>query len=48
MDQLTTPDDNYLLTWTEVKTYNDNAFKGPIPGWFKDLETNYNFRTRGD
>jgi hypothetical protein len=41
MDQLTTPDGNYLLIWPEVKNYNENKFKGPIPGWFKDLETNY-------
>jgi hypothetical protein len=32
MDQFTMPDDNYLLTWPEVKLYNDNAYKGPILG----------------
>lgn len=28
MDQLTSDDGNYLLTWEEVKQYNNNNFKG--------------------
>jgi hypothetical protein len=41
MDQLVTPDGNYLLTWPEIKTYNQNNYKGPKPKWFKNLEENY-------
>jgi hypothetical protein len=41
MDQLVSPDGNYLLTWQEIKTYNQNNYKGPKPKWFKHLEDNY-------
>jgi hypothetical protein len=41
MDQLVSPDGNYLLIWLEVKTYHQNNYKGPKPKWFKNLEDNY-------
>jgi hypothetical protein len=47
MDQLTSPDGCYLLTWKEVKLHNNNKFKGVIPNWFLRLEQDYihsNFR----
>jgi hypothetical protein len=31
MDQLVSPDGNYLLTWQEIKIYNQNNYKGPKP-----------------
>jgi hypothetical protein len=41
MDQIVSPDGNYLLSWHEVKIYNQNKYKGPKPKWFKNLEDNY-------
>ncbi|PKB99820.1 hypothetical protein RhiirA5_429120 [Rhizophagus irregularis] len=48
LDQLVSPDGNYLLTWNEVKRLNNNNFKGPKPKWFKLLENDFtlsNYRT---
>jgi hypothetical protein len=41
MDQLVTPDGNYLLPWKEVKLNNDNKYKGKTPKWYKNLENNF-------
>ncbi|EXX53657.1 hypothetical protein RirG_241980 [Rhizophagus irregularis DAOM 197198w] len=48
LDQLVSPDGNYLLTWNEVKRLNNNNFKGPKPKWFNLLENDFtlsNYRT---
>ncbi|CAB4377897.1 unnamed protein product [Rhizophagus irregularis] len=48
LDQLVSPDGNYLLTWDEVKRLNNNNFKGPKPKWFNLLENDFilsNYRT---
>jgi hypothetical protein len=41
MDQLMSLDENYLLSWQEVKNYNQKNFKRLKPKWFKNLEENY-------
>ncbi|CAB4392684.1 unnamed protein product [Rhizophagus irregularis] len=41
LDQLVSPDGNYLLTWDEVKRLNNNNFKGPKPKWFNLLESDF-------
>jgi ribonuclease HI len=38
MDQITSLDGTYLLTFKEVKHTNASQYKGPIPSWFKSLE----------
>jgi hypothetical protein len=38
MDQITSLDGTYLLTFKEVKQINVTQYKGPIPSWFKSLE----------
>jgi hypothetical protein len=38
MDQLTSLDGSYLLSFDEIKKINSSKYKGPIPKWFKNLE----------
>jgi hypothetical protein len=38
MDQITTLDGTYLLTFNDVKHINASQYKGPIPNWFKFLK----------
>jgi hypothetical protein len=38
MDQITTLDGIYLLTYNEVKAINATQYKGSTPNWFKTLE----------
>ncbi|PKC11479.1 hypothetical protein RhiirA5_413072 [Rhizophagus irregularis] len=41
MDQVTSSDGCYLLSWPDVKRNNNNNFKGIIPSWYQNLVNNY-------
>jgi hypothetical protein len=38
MDQLSSLDGSYLLSFDEVKKINSSNYKGLIPKWFKNLK----------
>jgi len=41
MDQITSVDGAFLLTWQEIQTKMGYTFKGVIPKWFHLLEDNH-------
>ena len=51
MEQITSIDGDYLLTWPGIKTnlialaYNPRAFKGPIPKWYRYIAFHETYNT---
>ncbi|PKK81004.1 hypothetical protein RhiirC2_767528 [Rhizophagus irregularis] len=41
LDQVTSSDGNYLLSWPDVNENNNDNYKGNIPAWYNNLANNY-------